>query len=48
MMLVSAGQHGGSVFLWMILHHRLWDNGWNSLRYTVYLSCLSILYIVVC
>ena len=48
MMLVSTVQHSDSVFLWMILDYGFWDNGWNSLCYTVDLSCLSILYIVVC
>ena len=40
-------QHSDSIFLQIIFHYRLLqDNGYNSLCYTVYPCCLSILYIV--
>ena len=46
-MLVSGILHSDSVFLQIILHYRLsQDNSYNSLCYSVYPFCLSILHIV--
>ena len=48
-MLVSGVQHGNSIFLQIISHYRLvQDDACNSLCYTVYTCCLSILCLVVC
>ena len=47
--LVSGIQHSDSEFLQIKTHYKLLqDNGYNSLCYTVYPCCLSILNMVVC
>ena len=43
--LVSGVQHSDLVYLQIILHYRLLqDDGYDSLCYTVYPCCLTILY----
>ena len=47
--LYSCVQHNDSLFLHIMLNCKLLqDNGYNSLCYTIYSCCLSILYTVVC
>ena len=48
-MQVSGVQHSDSVFSQIVLHYRLLpDNDYKSPCYTIYPSCLPILYIAVC
>ena len=45
---VSDVQPSDLVSLQIILHLKLYNSGYNSLCYTIYPCCLSILYIVLC
>ena len=46
--LVSGAQPSDSVYLQIILHLKLYNSGYNSLCYTIYPCCLSVLYIILC